>query len=135
MSSHSRRQSQLTGAFGCDSVSITHGAGATSRSPSDAAHAGKSGREQSAPPMNGAQSQRPSSALQTPWRSQPGAHGLRATAADAAGGGCCCTGAAARGAAPCSGHTLNGSRPVERASSARLGARVPSSPGGASRSR
>ena len=65
------------GAFGRDAPSMTHGAGAISRSPIAAAHAEKSGWEQSAPPMYGAQSHRPSSALHTPWRSHPGAHARR----------------------------------------------------------
>ena len=58
MDSHCMRHSHAMGAFGRDAPSMTHGAGAISRSPIAAAHAEKSGCEQSAPPMYGAQSHR-----------------------------------------------------------------------------
>jgi len=66
--------------------SMTHGAALASLRPMDAAHTENSDREQSAPPMNGGQSQRPRSRLHTPCFSHPGAQALPSARGSGGGG-------------------------------------------------
>jgi hypothetical protein len=89
----------------------------------DAAHTENSDREQSAPPMNGGQSQRPRSRLHTPCFSHPGAQALpSARGSGGGGGGGDDSGGGGGGGGDASRSRLASSRPEAACSMRSLGA-------------